>query len=125
VTVNGVIATYVTVNMRTVTITVPASTPANSTIIVVISENAGIVNPATAASSYRLNVNTTKETYSVASATYTIYITPATQLTAIPASPNGLNGYYKTQPTVTLIASSIADHNYCAGRVSYFILLCC
>jgi len=111
VTVNGVIATYVTVNVRTVTITVSASTPANSAITVAISENAGIVNPAAAASSYRLNVNTTKETYSVASATYTIYITPATQLTVTPANPDGLNGYYITQPTVTLSASSIADPN--------------
>jgi len=110
VTVNGVTAAYVTVSVRTVTITVPISIPANSTITAAISENAGIVNPVTAAS-YVLSVSTTKETYSVASATYTIYITPATQLTVTPANPDGLNGYYITQPTVTLTASSIADPN--------------
>jgi len=111
VTVNNVTATYVTVSVRTVTITVPINISANSTITVAISENAGIVNPATAASSYVLNVNTTKESYSVASTAYTIYITPATQLAVMPASPDGLNGYYITQPTVTLTASSIADPN--------------
>ncbi len=110
VTVNNISATYITVSVRTVTITVPTSTPANSAITVVISENANIVNP-TAAASYVLNVSTTKETYSVASTPYTIYVTPATQLTAIPVSPNGLNGYYITQPTATLTASSIIDPN--------------
>jgi len=110
VTVNGVTATYVTVSVRTVAITVPINISANSAITVAISENAGIINPVTAAS-YVLNVNTTKETYSVASTVYTVYITPATQLTVTPANPDGLNGYYKTQPTVTLSASSIADAN--------------
>ena len=110
VTVNNVPATYVAVSGRTVTITVPVSTLANSTITVVISESAGIVNPATAAS-YVLNVNTTKEAYSVVSTVYTIYITPATQIVVTPANPDGLNGYYKTRPTVTLTASSVADPN--------------
>jgi len=110
VTVNGVTATYVTVSVRTITITVPINISANSVITVAISENAGIVNPATAAS-YVLNVNTTKESYSVASAAYIIYIMPATQIAVTPANPDGLNGHYKTQPTVTLTASSIVDPN--------------
>lgn len=110
VTVNNIPATYVGVTGRTVAITVPVSIPANFAITVVISENADIVNPE-AAGSYVLCVSTAKETAIVDSEPYTIFVMPATQLAVTPANPNGLNGYYVTQPTVTLTASSVVDPN--------------
>ena len=110
VTVNNIPTTNVQVNGTTVTITVPISIPANYTITVVISESANIKNPITAGT-YTLYVNTTKETSSVASAPYTIFIVPLTQLVITPPHPDGLNGYYKTQPRVVFSATSPIDTN--------------
>jgi len=108
VTVNNIPTTYVTVYGTTVTITVPLTIPANSSVTVILSEDVGIKNPVNGGP-YFLYVNTTKEPSSVASVAYTIFIVPVTTVTVTPQAPDGLNGYYKTQPAVIFTASSAID----------------
>ena len=110
VTVNNIPTTHVDVNGTTVTITVPTSIPANHTVSVLISETAGIKNPVMGAN-YTLYASTTKETSSVASAPYIIYNVPVTKATITPSTPDGQNGFYKTQPLVTFTATSAIDPN--------------
>jgi hypothetical protein len=108
VTVNNIPTTYITVYGTTVTVTIPTTIPANSNVTVIFSEDAGIKNPVNGGP-YFLYVNTTKETASVASVSYTIYNVPTTTATVIPHTPDGLNGFYKTQPVITFTASSAID----------------
>jgi len=110
VTVNNVPTTYITVYGTTVTVTVPTSIPANSNVTVIFSEDAGIKNPVNGGP-YFLYVNTTKETASVASDNYVIYNVPITKITISPSQPDGLNGFYKTQPVVVFQATSALDTN--------------
>jgi len=110
VMVNNIPTTNVAVYGTTVEITVPVSIPANSNITVTLSESALIKNPVSEGS-YFLYVNTTKETSSVASSLYTIYIVPETTIAVTPSLPDGLNGYYKIQPTVVFTATSAIDVN--------------
>jgi len=109
-TVNNIPTTNITVYGTTVEITSPTSIPANSSVTVILSEDAGIKNPINGGP-YFLYVNTTKEASSVASVPYTIYIVPVTTLTVTPQVPDGLNGFYITQPVAALTASSSIDTN--------------
>ena len=112
VTVNNIPTTDVVVSGTTVTVTVPVSIPANSTVSVVFSEKANIKNPVLGGT-YKLSVSTTKENTPVESAPYTISVVPQTKITVIPSKPDGLNGYYKTQPVVSFTAiSSVDPHPY-------------
>ena len=110
VTVNNIPTTDLVVSGTTVTVTVPTSIPANSTVSVVFSEKAGIKNPVLGGT-YKLSVSTTKENTPVESAPYTISVVPQAKITVIPSKPNGLNGYYKTQPVVSFTATSSVDPN--------------
>jgi hypothetical protein len=110
VTVNGIPTTDVVVSGTTVTVTVPTSIPANSTVSVVFSEKANIKNPVLGGS-YKLSVSTTKENTPVESVPYTISVVPQAKITIMPSKPDGLNGYYKTQPAISFTATSSVDPN--------------
>jgi hypothetical protein len=110
ITINNIPTTYITINGTTVTITIPMSIDANSSVTVIISESAGIKNPVTGGS-FTLYVNTSKEPSSVQSAPYIIVVTPITTISVSPATPDGLNGFYRTKPTVTFTTTSSIDTN--------------
>lgn len=92
-------------------ITPSISIPANSNVTVVIDKAANIKNPATQGTNYIFSVYTTKENTAINSDPISIVILPKTTIAVIPANPDGLNGYYKTAPRVTLTATSPVDNN--------------
>jgi hypothetical protein len=108
VRVNNVLASYVTASAgnRRVEITTPVAVPANSQVTVVLDVAANIVNPLTPATSYTLAVYTSTEQTLVYSTPYSIVNLPTSTAVTTPAGPDGLNGYYRTRPTVTITASS-------------------
>ena len=110
ITVNNIPTTSVEVNGTTVTITVPITTPVNGNVTVVISESANIKNPVQGGS-YMLFVNTSKEQSSIQSSPYAISPTPVTSPLVSPAQPDGLNGFYITQPKIMLSSVSAIDPN--------------
>ncbi len=111
VKVNNYNATSVTKSGQRIDITPSISIPANSNVTVVIDKAANIKNPATQGTNYIFSVYTTKETTPINSDPVSIVILPKTTITVIPANPDGLNGYYKTAPRVTLTATSPVDNN--------------
>ena len=108
VTVNGYAAHAVSVSGNRLDITPSMNVTAGGSVQVVISKDAGIKNPVVA-TVYTLQAYTSVETTPVTSASYTIVNLPKTIMVVSPAAPDGLNGYYKTRPTVVLSASSATD----------------
>jgi len=91
---------------RRVEITSPVAVPASSQVTVVIDVAANIVNPSTPSTSYTLAVYTSAEQTLVYSAQYSIVNLPTSVAVTIPAAADGLNGYYRTRPAVSITASS-------------------
>jgi hypothetical protein len=108
VKVNGTTASIVTSSTgnRRVDVTTPVAILANSQVQVVIDAAANITNPSTARTDYTLSAYTTAEQTPVTSSLYSIVNLPTTTAVTSPSSPDGLNGYYKTRPTVSLTATS-------------------
>jgi len=92
----------------TVTLTLPSnlSIPAGSSLKVIFDVNANIVNPQQAGT-FRLKVSTSKETTQVESTSFDIFAYPKSSIVVNPTNPDGQNGYYITQPTVTFYVSDI------------------
>lgn len=108
VTVNGYPAYAVTAYTNRMDITPAMNVTANGSVQIVISKDAGIKNPPVAVA-YTLQAYTSVEIAPITSATYTIVNLPKTLVLISPVAPDGLNGYYKTRPTVVLSASSAID----------------
>jgi hypothetical protein len=108
VKVNGTTASIVTSSTgnRRVDVTTPVAILANSQVQVVIDAAANVTNPSTARTDYTLSVYTTAEQTPITSSVYSIVNLPVTTAVTLPSSPDGLNGYYKTRPTVSLTATS-------------------
>lgn len=108
VRVNGAAASSVVTSPgnRRVEITTPVAVPASSQVTVVIDVAANIVNASTAATTYTLAVYTSAEQTLVYSAPYSIVNLPTSTAVTSPAAPDGLNGYYRTRPTVSITANS-------------------
>jgi hypothetical protein len=108
VKVNGTTASIVTSSTgnRRVEVTTPVAILANSQVQVVIDVAANIMNPPTARTDYTLSAYTTAEQTPVTSSLYSIVNLPTTTAVTSPSSPDGLNGYYRTRPTVSLTATS-------------------
>jgi len=106
VTVNGVVPFSVASDTysRKVTITVSSSVLPQQTVVVTLLSSASIKNPP--AGNYTLSVSTSNEPDPVSSSSYTIYGLPETTVSVEPSVPNGKNGYYITQPKVTLSLKS-------------------
>ena len=105
VRLNGLTPYAVQVVGQRVDVTVAANVSANAQVQVVFDKTAGIRNPSTP-QSVALQAYTTSENSSVTSSTYQIVALAHTTATVNPVSPDGLNGYYKTRPTVTIVISS-------------------
>ncbi len=110
VKVNNVVAKYVNKYSYRLEITTPVDIPANGSVTVVIDKTAGIKNPQ-AIGDYTLTVYTSKENTPVESETFKIVALPKTTIAVNPPQPNGKNGYYITNPVVTLTAVSPVDPN--------------
>jgi hypothetical protein len=108
VRINGTIAANVTPSAgnRRVEVTTPVAILADSQVQVIIGEGANITNPSTAGTSYTLSAYTTVEETPVVSATYAIVNLPVSTAVTYPVNPDGLNGYYRTRPSVTITATS-------------------
>lgn len=108
VLVNKVVCGVVTVSGSTVYVTVPSDLDAGSVANVAFSDGADIKNPSLPGS-YTLYVSSTREASLAESAPYALVDVPVATATVTPASPDGLNGYYKTLPTVSFTATSASD----------------
>jgi len=108
--VNGVSTTLIEISGTTLTITLPVEIKANGVVNISITEGAGIRNPVQSGN-YVLYVFTTKEQTSVSSNSYSIINVPQTTLKISPAQPDGLNGFYKTKPSISFTATSATDPN--------------
>lgn len=105
VRLNGLTPYAVQVVGQRVDVTVSANVGANVQIQVVFDKAAGIRNPSTP-QSVVLQAYTTSENSNVSSATYQIVALAHTTATVNPVNPDGLNGYYKTRPVVTIAITS-------------------
>ncbi|MHB8108063.1 MAG: stalk domain-containing protein [Candidatus Cryosericum sp.] len=105
VRLNGLTPYAVQVVGQRVDVTVAANVGANAQIQVVFDKAAGIRNPSNP-QSVALQAYTTSENSSVSSATYQIVALAHTTATVNPLNPDGLNGYYKTRPTVSIAITS-------------------
>ena len=110
ITINNVPTTNIQVNGTTVTLTLPVNIALNGNVTIIISELAGIKNPVYGGN-YRLYVNTTKETTSIQSLSYEITSSPVSSMSIVPQNPDGISGYYRTQPKVSFAAVSSVDPN--------------
>ncbi|RIE17541.1 stalk domain-containing protein [Candidatus Cryosericum septentrionale] len=108
VKVNNYPAYLVTPSGNRLDITPTMNATANSPIQIVIDKTANIKNPPTA-QSYTLQASTSIETTPVTSAAYTIANLPRTLIIVSPANPDGLALFYKTRPTIVLMATSSTD----------------
>jgi hypothetical protein len=106
--VNGVAAYGVSVSGTRLMIAPAININASTAVQIAIDKNAGIKNPATA-QSVTLQVYTSVEVNPVTSAAFAIVNLPKTLIIMSPVAPDGLNGYYKTRPTVVLTATSPVD----------------
>ncbi|MCE5192564.1 MAG: stalk domain-containing protein [Candidatus Cryosericum sp.] len=105
VRLNGLIPYAVQVIGQRIDLTVAANVSANAQIQVVFDKAAGIRNPSSP-QSVVLQAYTTSENSSVSSAAYQIVALAHTTATVNPVNPDGLNGYYKTRPVVTIAITS-------------------
>jgi hypothetical protein len=108
--VNGVPTTLIEISGTTLTITLPVEIKANGVVNISITEGAGIRNPVQSGN-YVLYVFTTKEQTSVSSNSYSIKNVPQTTLKISPEMPDGLNEFYRTQPSISFTATSATDPN--------------
>ncbi|MCX6083414.1 MAG: stalk domain-containing protein [Caldiserica bacterium] len=108
VTVNGAPSTLVTTGGMIVSVTVPASIGANTSVSLIVAQTAGVMNPVTGGT-YALRVSTSRETIAVTSTGYAVSSLPVVRAAVTPGAPDGQHGYYRTKPTITLTAQSAVD----------------
>lgn len=109
VTIDGLPAVTQKVLSLKIEITTPKEILPNSTVSIVITEDAKIVNPSSPSSTYKIKLSTTTEQTPVESDPFTIYQPPSSSHKIDPANPNGLSGFYITKPTITITATSNYD----------------
>ncbi|MDI6860655.1 MAG: stalk domain-containing protein [Caldisericia bacterium] len=109
VTIDGLTAITQKILSLKIEITTPKEILPNSTVNIVITEDAGIKNPSSPSSTYKIKLSTTAEQTPVESDPFTIYQPPSSSYKIDPANPNGLSGFYITKPVITLSAVSNYD----------------
>jgi hypothetical protein len=105
VRLNGLTPYAVQVVGQRIDVTVAANVSANAQVQVVFDKAAGIRNPSTP-QSVTLQAYTTSENSSVSSVTYQIVALAHTTATVNPLNPDGLNGYYRIRPVVSIAITS-------------------
>ena len=103
--VNGVAANNVAKDAYMLYITSPIDIASGSVVNVEIPESFGIKNPNTPGE-YGVRVSTTKEPTEVESNKIAITLLPQVNFDVIPSMPNGLNGFYKTNPEIKLYTTN-------------------
>jgi hypothetical protein len=101
ITVNGTAANNVTKDVYTLYVTSPVDITPGSAVNVEIPESFGIRNPSVPGE-YGIRVSTSKEPTEVESNKIVITLLPQVNFDINPSVPNGLNGFYKTNPEVKL-----------------------
>lgn len=113
ISVNGVPSLRVPlVSQNTVTVFAPQFISANSSVIIVIAQQAGIRNPSVPSQSYKLSISTKAENTPISSNPYAIVDSVKTSLIINPATPDGKNGYYISTPKLKIAVSNPANVNY-------------
>ena len=104
VSVNGVPVSKVNITGETISLTTAKDIPADSSVSVKITEDAGIRNP-DKEGKYGVSVYTSAEKTPVKSNKVSFIPLPSIQFVVQPSSPDGDNGYYITSPTVQIVSS--------------------
>ncbi|MBP9019147.1 MAG: hypothetical protein KBG04_04940 [Bacteroidales bacterium] len=105
ITVNGTVANNITKDGNTLYITTPIDISPGSTVEVEILEGFGIKNPESPGA-YGVTVSTTKEPAGIESNKIAITLLPRVNFDVSPSVPNGLNGFYKTNPEIKLYSTN-------------------
>lgn len=103
--VNGILSPNITKDGYAIYITAPLDISPSSIVEVEIPETFGIRNPSVLGE-YGVSVSTTKEKEEVQSNKIKITPLPVVEFTISPSYPDGLNGYYKTNPEIMLSTSN-------------------
>jgi len=109
---NVVVSKTISVTERTIKIPVPTYISENSTVTITILRQAGIINPSKEGSNYRVTVFTSREPYPVISEPYTIEPLITVSYILDPISPNGLNDWFITPPTLIFVTNVSAKIYY-------------
>ena len=113
VSVNNIlVGGLVSVSYNTLKIPVNTFIAENTTVSITILRQAGILNPSKEGSEYRITVFTTKEPYPVISEPYIIEPQLVVNYILDPITPNGLNEWYITPPTLIFITNINAKIYY-------------
>ena len=117
VSVNSLVQSRVMRSGYSITITLPAnfSVLAFQKVVIIFLKSAGIINPTEG--NYTLSVKTSKEPTLVTSKSYSIKGLPRVNVSVNPSAPNGKNGFYTTQPKVTLSLPSSSAIAYIYYRI--------
>jgi hypothetical protein len=105
ITVNGTINQNVAIEVHSLYITTPLDIQPGSLVEVEIPETFGIKNPANLGE-YGVRVSTSKEVQEVESNKIKITPLPVVEFTINPSQPDGMNGFYKTNPEIMLSTSN-------------------
>ena len=105
ITVDGTISQNFVIEVHSLYITTPHDIQPGSLVEVEIPETFGIKNPANLGE-YGVRVSTSKEVQEVESNKIKITPLPVVEFTVNPSQPDGLNGYYKTNPEIMLSTSN-------------------
>lgn len=102
---NVIVGSLISVTNNTLKVSVPTFIAENSTVTVTIFKQAGVINPSKEGSEYRVTVFTSKEPYPVISEPFTIEPHIVVNYMLDPISPNGLDDWYITPPTLIFITN--------------------
>lgn len=103
--VNNAISTVVSINNNILYVILPVDILPLSAVQIIIPESFGIKNPETLGE-YGIKVSTSKEPTEVESNKIKITPLPVVEFTVNPSAPDGINGFYKTNPEIMLSTSN-------------------
>lgn len=103
--VNNAISTVVSINNNTLYVILPVDILPLSVVQITIPESFGIKNPETIGE-YGVKVSTSKEPKEIESNRIKITPLPVVEYTVNPSAPDGLNGFYRTNPEIMLSTSN-------------------
>ncbi|MEZ4813504.1 MAG: stalk domain-containing protein, partial [Caldisericia bacterium] len=113
VSINGVNpASDVIVNGKRLEIKLAQGIAAGQNVVLIIESQAGVRNPVSPGSDYRISLFTNKEPYAVTSEPYSIESELVVSYSVSPAEPNGSRGWYTVPPTITLKCNVSANIQY-------------
>jgi hypothetical protein len=113
ISINGIPSFKVpSVSQNTITVYASQFLSANSSVIIVITQQAGVKNSSTPSQNYKLSVSTKAEKTPVQSNPYAILDTVKSSVFISPSPADGKNGYYVSSPKVKIEISNPANIGY-------------